>query len=368
MDEKNDTDCSVSATSQMEVPTPAAPVDDAATAVDNHTYNFEKRGTHKLVVKRKVDPFKNIPTVSATQRNNFHFKVNGRKDAAFSSKPSTPENFLMQSTHMNSSNTATSDRHSAKLVASAEAEHATSGAMVDHSISRMVDRRRKVETSYETSSSIYIPGKSHSWTRKPSDDTSKDFMTKPADGSTTRGNVEFVGQNMGLQRKRKHEASSSGPRRIHLLKNSITIDTSRDLSGEESELVGGAINENTIEKNGSALSADRKILTDFCYQDAGRRGGNGRGGGLSSARSGVLTEGRNMGLVRVKPNDEAAICVKFLCGLQCNNPKCTLRHDVETEALRPVCVFFQRKGMCNKGDECPFRHVKVRWDAEKSKK
>ena len=104
-----------------------------------------------------------------------------------------------------------------------------------------------------------------------------------------------------------------------------------------------------------------------CFLRCGGRGGRGRGRGRSSGRGGGrATAGKNMGLVRVKPDNPSStpICQTFRRGLPCKNPKCTLRHDVSTEASRPICVFFQRAGMCSKGDECPFRHVKIRWDAE----
>ena len=100
----------------------------------------------------------------------------------------------------------------------------------------------------------------------------------------------------------------------------------------------------------------QKTLTDYQYQDTSARGGRGRGRGKTKA----------MGLVRVKTKNpsETPICPTFSRGLPCNNAKCRLRHDVSTEASRPMCVFFQRNGMCSKGDDCPFKHVKISWDAE----
>jgi hypothetical protein len=353
VDQMNYSNSDVSATVQIELATSAAPVGDVATAVDNQTYNFEKRGNHKLVMKRKAEPSNNALIVSATQINYLHRKANGSNDPASLSKLLSPM--------------AMGDRHPAKAVsnANAEAENIPSRAAMDHSISRMVDRGQIVKVSCEASSSKYFPGKSRSWTRKRSNDTTKDSKSIAAEELSTRDPVEFAVQNVSLQRKRNNQAPPTGPRRINLSKNSTANDDLRDLSGVKYKREVDGMNENMIESNRSSISTDRKILTDFRYQDAGR--GRGRGRGLSSTCGGGSTGGRNMGLVRVKHIDEDAICATFLRGLQCSNPKCTMRHDVATEVLRPVCVFFQRNGMCNKGEGCPFRHVKVRWDAEKGK-
>ena len=372
-DESNNLNSSVIAT---ESANPAAPVGDAATAIDNLTSNFEKRGTNKLIVKRKTDLTKNTPIVSATQNNYIHL-AHGSKAAIkseFSPKPLTSEfarnplggnNFiekcLTQSTNMQSLSTNIGGRHPVKAVASAGAEQASRRATMDHSIQGM--------GAYEASNPNSFSVKSRSWTRKPSDDTTNNSQTQPAEGLITRGKVDF---DLGPQRKRKYPARCTGPRRINLLTTATTLSINEDADaqifspGEKHRNSEDATNENTIEtKESSSLSTDRKTLTDFCYQDTGGGRCRGRGRRPSSVRVDGSTGGRNMGLVRVKPNDEKGICATFLRGLQCNNPTCTLRHDVTTEALRPICVFFQRNGMCNKGDECPFRHVKVRWDAEK---
>ena len=365
-DESNNLNSSVIAT---ESATPA-------TATDNLTSNFEKRGTNKLVVKRKTDLTENTLIVSATQNNYIHLadRSNAAINSEFSPKPPTSDlarnpvggnNFiekcLTQSTDMQSLSTNMGGRHPVKAVASLGAEQASRRATMDHSIQGM--------GAYEASSSNSFSGKSRSWTRKPSDDTANNSQTQPAEGLISRGKVDFAGQNiyLGPQRKRKYPA-----RRINLLTTATTLSINEDAQnfspGEKNGNSEEATNENTIKSNESSfLSTHQKTLTDFCYQDTGGGRCRGRGRGPSSVRGDGSTGGRNMGLVRVKPNDEKGICATFLRGLQCNNPTCTLRHDVTTEALRPICVFFQRNGMCNKGDECPFRHVKVRWDAEKSR-
>ena len=150
-------------------------------------------------------------------------------------------------------------------------------------------------------------------------------------------------------RKRKH-TGTSGPRRINL-----------SISKEE----GGALDSEDEDKNDITL---QKTLTDFCYQDTGRgRGGRGviRGRGRGRGRGRPTVKG-NIGLVRVQDKNlsNTPICPTFRRGMPCNDPKCKLRHDVAAEASRPICVFFQRNGMCSKGDDCPFRHIKVPWNAE----
>ncbi|KAL7501328.1 hypothetical protein ACHAWT_011133 [Skeletonema menzelii] len=135
--------------------------------------------------------------------------------------------------------------------------------------------------------------------------------------------------------KRKRPETFLGPRRI-LLSSAATEERQDTVLGTNEQ--------------------PQKTMTDYQYQDTSARGGRGRGRG----------KGKAMGLVRVKPKNptETPICPTFSRGLPCNNVKCRLRHDVSTEASRPMCVFFQRNGMCSKGDDCPFKHVKISWDAE----
>jgi len=151
-------------------------------------------------------------------------------------------------------------------------------------------------------------------------------------------------------RKRKH-TGTSGPRRINL-----------SISKEED---GASDSEDESSTNNIS---SQKTLTDFCYQDTGRgRGGRGviRGRGRGRGRGRPTVKG-NIGLVRVQDKNlsNTPICPTFRRGMPCNDPKCKLRHDVATEASRPICVFFQRNGMCSKGDDCPFRHIKVPWNVE----
>ena len=89
---------------------------------------------------------------------------------------------------------------------------------------------------------------------------------------------------------------------------------------------------------------EEKKLTDFAYQQTSK-----------SMHSGW----RNMGLVRVAPEDTAPICPTFSRGLPCTKINCTKRHDVPLESATPICSFFQRNGLCLKRDTCPFRHIKV---------
>eukprot|EP00537_Pseudo-nitzschia_pungens_P007314 CAMPEP_0172371038 /NCGR_PEP_ID=MMETSP1060-20121228/40833_1 /TAXON_ID=37318 /ORGANISM="Pseudo-nitzschia pungens, Strain cf. cingulata" /LENGTH=509 /DNA_ID=CAMNT_0013096533 /DNA_START=106 /DNA_END=1635 /DNA_ORIENTATION=+ len=68
---------------------------------------------------------------------------------------------------------------------------------------------------------------------------------------------------------------------------------------------------------------------------------------------------KNMGLVRVHPNEQTPICPTFLRGIQCQDMYCRKRHDIPKEYAMPVCSFFQRHGQCLRGESCVFRHVKV---------
>lgn len=65
---------------------------------------------------------------------------------------------------------------------------------------------------------------------------------------------------------------------------------------------------------------------------------------------------RNMKLVRIPQNESTPLCPN---GLHCTLSTCTKRHDVPVEASKPNCKFFEKNGMCLKGSDCPFRHVKV---------
>lgn len=172
--------------------------------------------------------------------------------------------------------------------------------------------------------------------------------------------------SVGLDSRTRDVVSSRGPRRI-CLNNSLLHKNEQRIATEKGEEINFLANDHPY----SDLQP-QKTLTDFCYQDTGRgsdigsRRGRGNCIGHTFTHGGRAFCGKNLGLVRVKPHDLSTIpiCPTFPRGLQCNNVKCPLRHDVSTEASRPICVFFQRNGMCSKGDECPFKHVKLRWDAE----
>ena len=205
--------------------------------------------------------------------------------------------------------------------------------------------------------------KSNSWRRQ---------SHRLHNNSGEENNIDTTLNNRSLARRRT-DVSSMGPRRI-CLNSAASLNSGNDAS-EHKQSTAREEGDGTNMLTNDHLHSDpvpQKTLTDFCYRDTGRGGGRGSGRGRGTSRGyttvhgGRAPCGKNMGLVRVKPNDlfTTPICPTFARGLQCNNVKCTLRHDVSTEASRPICVFFQRNGMCSKGDECPFRHVKVRWDAE----
>lgn len=108
----------------------------------------------------------------------------------------------------------------------------------------------------------------------------------------------------------------------------------------------------------AAHSAAAEKYTEFAYRQSSTMSQRGRGRGRGSR--GRRGRGQNMGLVRVEPDATTTrICPTYLRGEQCTNPKCRKRHDVPKEAAIPICSFFQRNGLCNKGEACQFRHIKV---------
>ena len=169
------------------------------------------------------------------------------------------------------------------------------------------------------------------------------------DNEPKTSKVQSVGDDSWTKRHSSHNKKrrlASGPRRIAL-------------HGDGSAKVEAVDDEDQQKK-------PEKSLTDHRYKDTGRGiggRGRGRGRGRSSGRKGGRSG--NIGLVRVQPSNpsETPICPTFRKGMPCNDPKCIYRHDVCSEASRPICVFFQRNGMCDKGEDCPFRHVKVNWNA-----
>ena len=63
----------------------------------------------------------------------------------------------------------------------------------------------------------------------------------------------------------------------------------------------------------------------------------------------------------IHDREKVAVCRKFLAG-NCHNERCLLSHKVAPEKM-PSCKFFL-EGLCTKGDDCPYRHVKVNEAAE----
>lgn len=67
-------------------------------------------------------------------------------------------------------------------------------------------------------------------------------------------------------------------------------------------------------------------------------------------------------LVRVAPSAASRICPAIAQGLSCTKEHCFFRHDLDQASAMPVCMFFQRQGMCFR-ENCKYRHVKVNRDA-----
>ena len=209
----------------------------------------------------------------------------------------------------------------------------------DHTLERrgrhkLVGVKKKEESSTLSNNqkSITDDNSNYSWKRKSAEMSAQSNDEEIIDSTKPQTAVQNESKGAELSRttqhlKRKHPDKIHGPRRI-CLSTAIIEDEGKDADQTDAQ--------------------SKKTLTDFQYKDTSARG-RGRG--------------KTMGLVRVKRNN-IPICPTFSRGLPCNNAKCNLRHDVSTEASRPMCVFFQRNGMCSKGDDCPFKHIKISWDAE----
>jgi len=432
--ERKDPGSSANAVAQTDAAasTTISSVGDVIKADDKPNASFERKGTHSLVMKRETDSSNNLSNEAAAQteleqssrgdiNHNESSKLVLKREDRVKTDGSTTRIKVVSSGNNTwkrqsseifkdpnaDNNTMKMDANTSdKAAAQPEREHSTSSVM-EHSTSENGDGKQD-EGSAKSSSKLAFPGnKSRSWKHQSSElhekskggiimNDSTEKPTERAEGSSARSKVAFSGgknswkrqtsetptptQISGQgesysdsQRKRKHAHGSTGPRRIRIMKPSISNDeNSQEISREKQINAPDGQHENISDKSEASPPpapqppSSQKTLTDFCYQDTGRGRGRGRGRGHSSVRGGRATAGRSMGLVRVKPNNPSStpICQIFRRGLPCNNPKCTLRHDVSTEASRPICVFFQRNGMCSKGNECPFRHVKVRWDAE----
>lgn len=308
--------------------------------------NLERRGRNKLVMKKKTTE----PDISTERKVEQQFPVPtefmAKETTTTSSDVRKPEQSLkQQGTHK-------LVLKSEPDISSSSVEHATlptessteeQRAHDVHTLSEQhLERRGRHKLVLKKGETEAIPKPTqnesteddvkYSWKRKstevtePSNDEGRD--TSKQDGM--QNDSKRAGSKTTPPVKRKHHDTIQGPRRICLPSAATKGGEVADASGEQPQ----------------------KTMTDFQYKDAGARGGRGKG--------------KAMGLVRVKPKNpsETPICPTFSRGLPCNNPKCKLRHDVSTEASRPICVFFQRNGMCSKGEDCPFKHVKISWDAE----
>lgn len=171
---------------------------------------------------------------------------------------------------------------------------------------------------------------------------------------STRGRVNPQSSrgHVSIQSGRGHGrgrsiASGRGVKRIRL--NPSEEEGAHESAGNDQE--GSEAEGEEPEK-----AAPVEKYTEFAYRQSSSVSQRGRGRG----RSGRGRGGRNMGLVRVEPDAATTrMCPTYLRGEPCTNPKCSKRHDVPKEAAVPICSFFQRNGMCNKGDACQFRHIKV---------
>jgi hypothetical protein len=151
-----------------------------------------------------------------------------------------------------------------------------------------------------------------------------------------------------------------GPKRIRLLESSNGNTEEALKNANISQKNGGEYNDKdihlNIEKQIESSVITKTVLTDFVYRETSKK----KKGGRNQKCELEKLETRNMGLVRMKPEDASVpICPTFLRGISCINERCTKRHDIPLEAATPLCSYFQRNGQCLKREKCPFRHVKV---------
>jgi hypothetical protein len=235
----------------------------------------------------------------------------------------------------------------------------------------------------------------------------EDIAQKEATISPTSSTIGTAKQPIGHQRKRPphysygvdppsystrtnpHHNNISHRPTVKRIKLTVPSSQSKDEDDEEQTSATAAasasrqeeeIDQDDSQKNDKKdhhiSDHPKEKLTDFAYRQTSRvrpktkkPSHNMRwsktSNDLKTADGGVAkldesTGSRNMGLVRIQPNEKKTpICSTFLRGQQCQNPLCRKRHDVPRDYAMPVCSFFQRHGQCLRGDECIFRHVKV---------
>ena len=282
--------------------------------VNNPKHSLERRGRNKLVMKKSECEISSLPVEGSkvgdiVERKTENTKLLDADKRQKLAKAKEDIDMLYAPVQTNQAVELVSN-----VTNKPEKNHERRGR---HKLVMKKDENETISKSGH--SKVTNDGNKYTWKRKTNDDTT---------------DITKKGEILHQSYKRKRPVTVQGPRRI-------CISAPNE---DERELINGA-NEQP-----------QKTMTDFQYRDTSARGGRGRGRGA----------GKTMGLVRVKSKNpsETPICPTFSRGLPCNNPKCRLRHDVSSEASRPMCVFFQRNGMCSKGDDCPFKHVKISWDAE----
>lgn len=180
------------------------------------------------------------------------------------------------------------------------------------------------------------------------------LSTKITQSSESTMSRHHTGQN--VHRGGGHKRTSS-PHNIPAVKrikiNAIETTGGAKVGDDETNITSNTKGKNISVASTTSNNETLTGLTDFSYASHGGRGGRSR-----PTRGGRGRHQPNMGLVRVN-SDATPICPTFLRGVRCRNELCRNRHDVPRESARPVCSFFQRHGQCLKGNDCPFRHVKV---------
>jgi hypothetical protein len=197
--------------------------------------------------------------------------------------------------------------------------------------------------------------------RDPNNTTSTTYrwVREPHSTSTSTITSSLPTKSTKASRHWEDKRYRPGPKRIRLLESSNGNTEEALKNANISQKNGGEYNDKDIHLNIEKQiesNVTKPVLTDFVYRETSKK----KKGGRNQKCELEKLETRNMGLVRMKPEDASVpICPTFLRGISCINERCTKRHDIPLEAATPLCSYFQRNGQCLKREKCPFRHVKV---------
>mmetsp|Transcript_38736 Transcript_38736/g.58175 ORF Transcript_38736/g.58175 Transcript_38736/m.58175 type:complete len:526 (-) Transcript_38736:482-2059(-) len=354
---------------------------------DQSITNEQKPGDGKLSeVKQDRPPTSKTTTIPAvaTAITATNMKRQGTNKLLLSNKKKNSK-LTYKSNERETSNSSCFNWGENKLVLSNENKQKNGhdgkrGSIVSHEESESTTFSRCSKKEQPTASRkrqhplISSEGKSNSsWRRK--DENGDNSDEAPSKKSYQRldavtigdrkqaGNVRRIQLNASSSFKTGDECISGDEDHKNALPNSSLREEAETVKGRSADEDADNIAKTNITKNETT-----PILTDFAYRETSFNSGRGRGRNRTTSGQNITMTSRpqNMGLVRVRPNPKQTptICPIILRGLACTDPNCTGRHDLSRESITPLCHHFQKNGLCLKGEDCPFRHVKVNKKAE----